>query len=163
MNQELLELWKIIQESNLLTFVLFLGALALIFKKSVPKLVESQNLEIAKKLNEAENKRKEAEDKLAQAMKSLSDFEHNFESMREENEAMISKVKENLEKESDRELESLKQRYKKEIESIKDSAKREVREHAVKLAFELATEMLKSGKHKDFDLQSIDELAKHKI
>jgi len=126
-----------------INFIILFGGLAYFLSKPLRNYFKKRSLEIKQSLAQAENLRREAEEKLKEAEVQLESLGEKIDQIKKEAEMVGQREKERIINEAKREAERIKRLSQQEIELLIQGGIQELREYTIEMATILAQERLK--------------------
>ena len=126
-----------------LNFIILFGGLAYLLSKPLRNYLKKRSLEIEQSLEEAENMRREAEEKLNEARVQLEGLEEKIARIKKEAESMGQAEKDRIIKEAKKEAERIKRLTQQQIEQLVEGKIQELKEYTIEMAALLAQERIK--------------------
>jgi len=128
-----------------LNFIILFGGIAYLLYKPLRNYLQKRSFTIKHSLAEAENSRKEAEEKLREAKVQLEGLGEKIAQIKKEAENMGQREREKIINEAKKEAERIKRLTQKEIERHIKAGIRELKEYTIEMAAILARERIKKG------------------
>ncbi len=122
--------------------IIFFGLLFWLAKKPIVAALRSQRENLAQQLEEAEQKEKEAAERLAQIEKRMAGLKDEVEEILKKTDAAANREKEKILEQAKKEAEKIRQIAEREIENRFRTAREELRSYMTNLAVEKAEAIL---------------------
>lgn len=158
-------IWKIIVESNIFNFVIFILAFAWIFKKiNVKGIIHSLQAKIVKVLDEVKQEKEEALEKLAQAEKAVENLSEELQIIVDDAQKSAGVISEKILTEAQKQIESIELNATKVIEAEEKLLVSQLTKSTSQASVEVAKSHIEQtlaqtpSLHEKFINESIDEL-----
>lgn len=158
-------IWKIIVESNIFNFVIFILIFAWIFKKiNVKGIIHSLQAKIVKILDEVKREKEEALDKLAQAEKAVENLGEELKIIVDDAQRSAGVISEKILTEAQKQVESIELNATKVIEAEEKLLVSQLTKSTSQASVEVAKSHIEKtlaetpSLHEKFINESIDEL-----
>jgi F0F1-type ATP synthase membrane subunit b/b' len=138
------EMWSKLLESNVINFILFVGALVFFAGKAISQALQSRNEDLQAELSKAEERSRLAEEQLRISEKELKSFKSSLELRQKESEKRIELLKQDLIEEREKKKVLFDSKFKREIEQMKSNLKLEMQMQLAEQALKLSETMIRN-------------------
>lgn len=142
---------------KVINFLILFGGLAYLLHRPILNFFEQRSTQVQKSLEEAQQSRREAEEKLSEVKIRMENLEREILRIREEASIAGRREKERIERLAQTEAERIKRLARQEMELILRSGIRELKVYAARKAIQLARERIKARMTEERHFALIDK------